>query len=69
MTTPTPKKQNSPENPDSNKTRSNPDAADATGFFSRVRRELKPEEKPIHPSEEAEIVIMGEEDEDEKTRL
>jgi hypothetical protein len=57
MTTPTPEKQNLPEHPDSNKTRSNPDA---TGFFSRVRRELKPEEEPIHPTEAAEIVIMEE---------
>jgi hypothetical protein len=51
---PTLKTQNSPEAPDSEETR----PADATGFFNRVRRELKPEEKPIHPSEAAEIVIM-----------
>jgi len=38
------------------------------GFFNRVRRELKSEEEPIHPSEEAEIVIM-EEDGDAKTRF
>lgn len=65
MTTPkpTPEQQNSPEAPNSKETRSNPDA---TGFFNRVRRELKPEEKPIHPTEAAEIVIM--EDGDGKTR-
>jgi hypothetical protein len=33
-----------------------------TGFFDRVRRGLKPEEKPIHPSEEAEVVIMEEDE-------
>jgi hypothetical protein len=55
---PTPKTQNSPKPPDSEETR----PADATGFFNRVRRELKPEEKPIHPSEAAEIVIMEEGD-------
>jgi hypothetical protein len=58
MTTPkpTPKTQNSPEAPDSEETR----PEDATGFFNRVRRELKPEE-PMHPTEAAEIVIMDEE--------
>jgi hypothetical protein len=64
MTTPkpTPEKQNSPAAPDSEETRSNPDA---TGFFKRVRQELKPEpqpEPPIHPTEAAEIVIMDEGD-------
>ena len=54
--TPTPEKQNSPEPPDSEETRPNP--ADATGFFNRVRREFNPDEKPVHPSEKAEIVIM-----------
>jgi hypothetical protein len=49
------------EAPNSEETRS----ADATGFFNRVRRELKPEEKPIHPTEAAEIVVMDE-DEDGK---
>ena len=53
---PTPKTQNSPKPPDSEETR----PADATLFF-RVRRDLKPEEKPVHPSEAAEIVIMDEE--------
>jgi hypothetical protein len=54
---PTPKTQNSPEAPNSEETR----PADATGFFNRVRRELKPEQEPVHPSEAAEIVIMDEE--------
>jgi len=54
---PTPKTQNSPEAPDSEETR----PSDATGFFNRVQRELKPEEKPVHPTEAAEIVIMDEE--------
>jgi hypothetical protein len=35
------------------------------GFFKRVRRELKPEEEPIHPTEAAEIVIMEEADGDQ----
>ena len=56
---PTPETQNSPEAPDSEETRPNP--ADARGFFDRVRQELNPEEKAIHPSEAAEIVIMEEE--------
>jgi len=55
--TPTPKTQNSPEAPDSEETRSE----DATGFFNRVRRELNPEERPVHPTEAAEIVIMEDE--------
>jgi hypothetical protein len=54
--TPTPKTQKLPETPDSEETRS----ADATGFFNRVRRKLKPEEEPIHPTEAAEIVVMDE---------
>jgi hypothetical protein len=53
---PTPKTQNSPEAPDSEETR----PTDATGFFNRVRLGLTPEEKPIHPTEAAEIVIMEE---------
>jgi hypothetical protein len=53
---PIPKTQNSPEAPDSEETR----PADATGFFNRVRRELKSEEVPIHPTEAAEIVIVDE---------
>ena len=59
MTTPkpTPETQNSSEAPDSEETR----PADATGFFKRVRRGLNPEEKPIHPTEAEEIVIMDEE--------
>jgi hypothetical protein len=64
MTTPkpTPEKQNSPEVPDSKEIR-------PTGFFNRVRQELKAEpEQPIHPSEVAEIVIMDEDADDEKTR-
>jgi hypothetical protein len=58
MTTPnpTPKTQNSTEAPDSEETR----PEDVTGFFNRVRRELKSEES-VHPSEKAEIVIMDEE--------
>jgi len=58
MTTPTPapETQNLPKAPDSEGTR----PADATGFFNRVRRKLKPEEEPIHPTEAAEIVIMDE---------
>jgi hypothetical protein len=27
------------------------------GFFRRVRRELKPESPPVHPSEQEEIVV------------
>jgi len=57
---PTPETQNSPEAPDSEKTL--PNQAEATGFFNRVRRELKPEEEPVHPSEAAEIVIMKEDE-------
>jgi hypothetical protein len=55
---PTPETQNSPEASDSEETRS----ADVTGFFNRVRRELKPEEEPVHPTEAAEIVIMEEDE-------
>lgn len=54
---PTPKTPNSPEAPDSEETR----PADATGFFNRVRRELKSEQEPVHPTEAAEIVIMDDE--------
>jgi hypothetical protein len=69
MTTPnpTPEKQNSPESPDSERTRPTPSA---TGFFNRAQRILHPEpqpEPPIHPTEAAEIVIMNEEDTDEIT--
>jgi hypothetical protein len=56
-----PENQNSPAAPDSEETRSNPDA---TGFFKRVRQKLQPKpepEPPIHPTEAAEIVIMKEE--------
>jgi len=55
MTTPkpTPEQENSQNSPDSTETRS-------TGFFNRVRRTLKPEEEPIHPTEAAEVVIMDE---------
>jgi hypothetical protein len=60
--TPTPQEQNLPASP-AQETR-NADANTSTperdGFFKRVRRELKPE--PIHPTEEAEIVIMEESD-------
>jgi hypothetical protein len=56
--TPTPENQNSSEAPDSEKTRLNPAT---TGFFNRVRRELKPEEQPIHPTEADEIVVMEDE--------
>jgi hypothetical protein len=62
---PTSETQNSPKAPDSKETR----PADATGFFNRVRRELKPGEEPTHPSEAAEIVIIEEESGDEKTRF
>jgi len=58
--TPTPEKQNSSESGDSEETTLTP--AETTGFFHRVRQELNPE--PIHPSEEAEIVIMDEGDGD-----
>jgi hypothetical protein len=54
--TPTPEKQNSSEPGDSDET--TPTPAGNTGFFHRVLRELKPQ--PMHPSEEAEIVIMEE---------
>jgi len=54
--TPTPEKQNSSESGDSKET--TPTPAGTTGFFRRVRQKLDP--KPIHPSEEAEIVIMEE---------
>jgi len=52
--TPTPEEENLPQAPAIEMPR--------TGFFDRVRRGLKPEEKPIHPSEEAEIVIMEEDE-------
>jgi hypothetical protein len=55
--TPTPEKQNPPVTPDSTEPGSNP--ADATGFFNRVRRDLNSEEESVHPSESAEIVVMG----------
>jgi len=58
MTTPTPEKQNLSEPEDSEET--SPTPAGTTGFFHRVRQGLNPE--PIHPSEEAEIVIMDEGD-------
>jgi hypothetical protein len=50
--TPTPQEENSPQAPASETPRT-------TGFFNRVQKELKPP-KPIHPSEDAEIVIMDE---------
>jgi hypothetical protein len=54
---PTPKQS---ESPDSEETRQNPGDETSTperdGFFKRVRRKLQ--SKPIHPSEEAEIVVM-----------
>jgi hypothetical protein len=54
MTEPTPiPEQNSPADPD--KKTSPPEERD--GFFRRVRRELKPEVPPVHPSEAEEIVI------------
>jgi hypothetical protein len=59
--TPTPANQNSSEASDSSK--NSPEPAEVTGFFQRVQRGLEPEEKPIHPTEAAEIVIMVEEDE------
>ena len=58
MTTPnpTPEKQNPPAAPDSQETREPVDETRTTGFFNRVRRELKPE-PAVHPSEEKEIVV------------
>jgi len=54
---PTSETQNSPKVSDCKKT----PAADATGFFNRVRRELNSEkEEPTHPSEAAEIVVTEE---------
>jgi len=55
--TPTPENQNSPATPNSNE---NPRSSEVTGFFLRVRQELKAAEEPIHPTEEAEIVVMEE---------
>jgi hypothetical protein len=55
MTTPTPttpEEENLPQAPATKMS--------SEGFFNRVRRELKPEEEPIHPTEAAEIVIMEE---------
>jgi hypothetical protein len=53
--TPTPKKQNPSAAPDENT--SPPEERD--GFFRRVQRVLKPEpeSRPVHPSEEQEIVV------------
>jgi hypothetical protein len=59
--TPTPEKQNLSEPGDSEET--TPTPAGTTGFFHRVRRKLNPE-PIIHPSEEAEIVLMDEDDGD-----
>jgi hypothetical protein len=53
--TPTPEKQNSPDAPGSEQT-------ETTGFFHRVRQNLKSKKELVHPSEEAEIVIMEEPD-------
>jgi len=64
--TPTPEKQNSPASPGS-ETQSDETSTSATGFFNRVRRELKPKPEPIHPSEAKEIVIMDEGDADDRT--
>lgn len=64
--TPTPQEENLPE--PAEETTPTPTPTGSTGFFHRVRRELNPKERPIHPSEEAEIVIMHEEDGDERTR-
>ena len=61
---PTSEKQNSPAAPD-DKAHPNPaneTSPEATGFFNRVRRELKPEEELVHPTEAAEIVIMEEDE-------
>jgi hypothetical protein len=57
--TPTPENQNSSEASDSSESASNP--AEVTGFFQRVRRKLKSEERPIHPTEADEIVVMEDE--------
>jgi hypothetical protein len=54
--TPTPEKQNSPSAPAIEMPR--------MGFFDRVRQELNPKERPIHPTEAAEIVVMDEGDGD-----
>jgi hypothetical protein len=54
MTEPTPTpKQNSPAAPDE---KTSP-TEERDGFFRRVRRELKPESPPVHPSEREEIVV------------
>jgi hypothetical protein len=59
MTTPKPTAENQDLSEDSSESSSS--SAAVTGFFQRVRRGLEPEleEKPVHPSEAAEIVIMG----------
>jgi len=66
---PTPEKQNSPADPDSetDPTPANKTSPRTTGFFNRVQREIQPED--THPSEAAEIVITEEGDGDEKTRF
>ena len=55
MTTPTP----APQEESSPQT-SATETPRTMGFFNRVRREIKIEPKPIHPTEEQEIVIMDE---------
>ena len=56
---PTPNSEQTPQNADAN---TSPPEVRATGFFNRVRQELKPES--IHPSEAEEIVIMEDGDDD-----
>ena len=59
MTEPKPTPEDTRPNPDEN---TSPPEVRATGFFNRVRRELKPES--IHPSEAEEIVIMEDGDDE-----
>ena len=67
MTEPTPTPQQKPTSPDSSdETPSSQDETSRkTGFFNRVQQELKP--KPAHPSEAEEIVIMDDNQTNERT--
>jgi hypothetical protein len=58
MTTPTPP----PEEENLPKAPATETPPRTTGFFNRVQQELQPQ--PIHPTEEAEIVIMDEDEGD-----
>ena len=57
--TPTPEQQNPPDPPAS----SSEDTSTKLGFFGRIKQTLKKPEL-VHPSEEAEIVIMPEDESD-----